>query len=154
MTVSALAVYIFVFSFLNWKRCSWRACIFFWTWFKELTDEQGPDYHAEVFWTCSEVGQGDGQHCKPESDNCMKYWIRLLVYRQVFKLWYVTTAELLKPLWAPVNPSSKQIFGFNFSEVTVVSIWSCNGPKKGKHTLLPRFAIPALQGTSWYPHLK
>lgn len=40
---------------------------------KELTDEQGPDYHAEVFQTCSEVSQGDGQHCKPESDNCIKY---------------------------------------------------------------------------------
>lgn len=31
---------------------------------KELTEEQGPDYHTEVFQTCSEVSQDDSQHCK------------------------------------------------------------------------------------------
>lgn len=36
---------------------------------KELTDEQGPAYHAEVFQTCSEVSQDDGWHCKPRNDN-------------------------------------------------------------------------------------
>lgn len=36
---------------------------------KELTDEQGPEYHAEVFQTCSEVSQEDNLHCNPENDN-------------------------------------------------------------------------------------
>lgn len=27
---------------------------------KELTEEQGCDYHAEIFQTCSEVSQDDG----------------------------------------------------------------------------------------------
>lgn len=36
---------------------------------KELTGEQGPAYHAEVFQTCSEVSRDGGRHCKPENNN-------------------------------------------------------------------------------------
>lgn len=37
---------------------------------KELMDGQGQDYHAEVFQTCCEVSQDDGQ---PENDNYIKH---------------------------------------------------------------------------------
>lgn len=40
---------------------------------KELTDERSPDYHAEVFQTCSEVSQDEGRHCKPKNDSYVKY---------------------------------------------------------------------------------
>jgi hypothetical protein len=40
---------------------------------KELTDAQGRDYHAEVFQTCSEVSQGEGQQGEHGSWYCIKY---------------------------------------------------------------------------------
>lgn len=46
---------------------------------KELTGAQGRDYHTEVFQTCSEVSQGDGQHPKHGSCYCVKYRGSLLV---------------------------------------------------------------------------
>lgn len=44
---------------------------------KELTNAQGRDYHAEVFQTCSEVSQGDGQ--QHGERYCIKYRGRVLV---------------------------------------------------------------------------
>lgn len=64
------AAYTFLFSFLNWISFAAEGPVFSSGHdLKELTDERDPQYHAEVFQTCSEVSQADGWHCKPENDN-------------------------------------------------------------------------------------